>query len=159
MSLAQLIRILAARRKLFFRVCCAVLALTLAASLLLPKKFVGEAAVIADVSTTDPYTNTANVPQQLQSAFLATQMDVIASRNVALKVVREQKLKNDPYFTSKLTRIPAGARENAIADVLLDKLGVRSSHNGNVIYLQYPDPDPVRAAAIANAFADAYVQT
>jgi len=158
-SLAQLIRILVARRKLFFRICGGVVLAVLIASLILPKKFVGQAAVIADVSSTDPYTNNATVPQQLQSAFLATQMDVIASRNVALKVVSDQKLKDDTYFTSKLTRVPAAAMEDAIADLLLDKLDVRSSHNGNVIYLEYPDPTPTRAAAIANAFADAYVQT
>ena len=154
-----MIRILMARRRLFFSICCTILAVVLAASLLLPKKYEGDAAVIADVSTTDPYTNTANVPQQLQPAFLATQMDVIASHNVALKVVRQQKLLNDTYFTDKLVRIPAAAREDAIADILLDKLSVRSSHNGNVIYIEYPDPNPVRAAAIANAFADSYVQT
>lgn len=159
MTLAQMIRILIARRKLFFRVCFTVLGLVLVASLLLPKKYSGEAAVIADVSSTDPYTNAATVPQQLQSAFLATQMDVIASRNVALKVVHGQKLQNDTYFTKKLRDVPANEMDNAIADFLLDKLSVRSSHNGNVIYLQYPDPDPVRAAAIANAFADSYVQT
>jgi chain length determinant protein EpsF len=154
-----MIRILVARRRTFFGIFCSVLALALAASLLLPKKYMGEAAVIADVSTTDPYTNTATVPQQLQSAFVATQMDVIGSRNVALKVVRDQKLKDDRYFTSKLPDVSPNAMENAIADLLLDKLTVRSSHNGNVIYIEYPDRSPVRAAAIANAFADAYVQT
>lgn len=154
-----MIRILIARRRQFLTVCCVVLTIVLIASLLLPKKFQGEAAVIADVSTTDPYTNIANVPQQQQTAFLATQMDVISSRNVALKVVHGQKLAKDPYFTRKLTGMTATAMDNAIADILLDKLSVRSSHNGNVIYLDYPDPNPIRAAAIANAFADAYVQT
>jgi len=158
-SLAQLIRVLVARKKLFFRICVTVVVTVLVASLIMPKKYMGEAAVIADVSSTDPYTNNANVPQQLQSAFLATQMDVIASRNVALRVVRAQKLKDDTYFTSKLTRVPADKMEDAIADLLLDKLSVRSSHNGNVIYLEYPDPSPTRAAAIANSFADEYVQT
>jgi len=137
-----------------------VLAVVLAASLLLPKKYVAEAAVIADVNAPDPYSNNTNgIPQQLQSAFVATQMDVIGSRNVALKVVNEQNLHHNPYFLSKLKPGMHGSTEDAIADLLLDKLSVRSSHNGNVIYLQYPDTDPARAAAIANAFADAYVQT
>ncbi|HEX2584971.1 MAG TPA: GNVR domain-containing protein [Steroidobacteraceae bacterium] len=159
MTLAQLVRILVARRRMFFSIFCSVLILALAASLLLPKKYLGEAAVIADVSTTDPYTNTANVPQQMQSAFVATQMDVIGSRNVALKVVRDLKLKEDPFFTAKLKAVSPAAIDDAIADVLLDKLSVRSSHNGNVIYIQYPDTSPTRAAKIANGFADAYVQT
>jgi len=158
-SLAQLFRLIAARRRLFFRICGGILFAVLAASLLLPKKYVAEAAVIADVNATDPYTNTNNVPQQLQSAFVATQMDVIASHNVALKVVKEKQLQKDPYFLSKLDRDFKGSVEDAISDLLLDKLDVRSSHNGNVIYLQYPDTNAARAAAIANAFADAYVET
>src|SRR6185369_298573 len=103
MSLTQLIRILWARKLQFFWVCVSVIVLALVATLVLPKKYTAESAVVVDISNSDPLANNngGGALAQLQPAYLATQMDVISSHNVALKVVDEKKLNDYPFFTRK----------------------------------------------------------
>ncbi len=162
MSLGQLVRILWARKTLFLSVCAATLFLALAASLLLPKKYEAEAAVVVDVNGNDPLSdNNSNSTAQLQPSFLATQMDVIASHSVALKVVDRLKLAEDPAMREAFMSATGGqgVMRDWVADLVLNKLRVRSSHNGNVIYVQYASKSPQRAAQIVDAFADGYIQT
>jgi chain length determinant protein EpsF len=146
---------------MFVTICGITLVLALLASLLLPKKYEAEAAVVVDVSGTDPLAENSNTPVQLQPAYLATQMDVIASHAVALKVVDQLKLEQDPRFHEAFVSATGGqgVARDWIADALLNVLRVRSSHNGNVIYVQYSSTNPRKASAIANAFADGYIQT
>jgi len=163
MSLAQLMRTLWARKTLFITVCAITLFIALAASLLLPKKYEAEAAVVVDINGNDPLSeNNNNGSQaQLQPAFLATQMDVIASHSVALKVVDKLKLSEDPAMQEAFNTATdgQGSLRDWVADLLLNKLRVRSSHNGNVIFIQYTSKHAKRAADIVDAFADSYIQT
>ncbi|MGC3981967.1 MAG: chain length determinant protein EpsF [Steroidobacteraceae bacterium] len=160
MSLKQLFQVLWARKLLFLTVCALTLAAALAAGVLLPKKYVAEAAVVVDVNGNDPLSEKSTTPLQLQPAYIATQMDVIASRNVAMRVVEQQKLMDDPDFERayQADMHGQGSKQNWLADRLLDSLTVRSSRSGNVIYLQYASASPERAARIVDAFADGYIQ-
>jgi chain length determinant protein EpsF len=142
----------------------AVLAIAVAASLLLPKKYKAESAIVVDVRGSDPLAQAGAMPSQPASNFLATQVDVIASHNVALKVVDRMKLANDPEFIGKFQEATRGAGgPGAIrdwgADELLKHLTVRPSRDSNVIYVQFTSKDPQAAADITNAFADSYLQT
>jgi len=82
----------------------AVLALAVAASLLLPKKYRAESAIVVDVRANDPLTQEGAMPSQPASTYLATQVDVIASHNVALKVVDRMKLASDAEFVEKFQK-------------------------------------------------------
>jgi len=142
----------------------AVLALAVAASLLLPKKYRAESAIVVDVRANDPLTQEGAMPSQPASTYLATQVDVIASHNVALKVVDRMKLASDAEFVEKFQKATRGAGgPGAIrdwgADELLKHLTVRPSRDSNVIYVQFTSKDPQTAADITNAFADSYLQT
>jgi len=142
----------------------AVLALAVAASLLLPKKYRAESAIVVDVRANDPLTQEGAMPSQPASTYLATQVDVIASHNVALKVVDRMKLASDAEFVEKFQNATQGAGgPGAIrdwgADELLKHLTVRPSRDSNVIYVQFTSKDPQTAADITNAFADSYLQT
>ena len=88
MTFSQLIRILWARRGLVFFVTLAALASAVTASLLMPKKYLATAAVVIDSRGVDPVTG-ASTPTQPTAGVLATQVDVISSRAVALKVADE----------------------------------------------------------------------
>ena len=107
MRSSQLIRILWAHRWTSLCILAAVLAVAVAASLLLPKKYKAESAIVVDVRGSDPLTPQDAMPAQLASTYLATQADVIASHNVALKVIDRMKLTSDPKFIDKFQRCRA----------------------------------------------------
>ena len=70
----------------------AMLLLAVTASFLLPKKYTGESAVVVDERGIDPLAQQGAMPVQMATAFVATQVDIIESHNVALKVVDRMKL-------------------------------------------------------------------
>jgi chain length determinant protein EpsF len=164
MGLSQLIRILWAHRLTSFYIVAAVVAAAVAASLLLPKKYKAESAIVVDVRGSDPLAQDGATSTQPASNYLATQVDVIGSHNVALKVINRMKMANNPEFIEKFQEATGGAGgPGAIrdwgADELLKHLSVRPSRDSNVIYIQFTSKDPQTAADITNAFAESYLQT
>ncbi|MGH8264741.1 MAG: Wzz/FepE/Etk N-terminal domain-containing protein, partial [Steroidobacteraceae bacterium] len=123
MTFSQLIRILWARRGLVFFVTLTALASAVAANLLMAKKYVATAAVVIDSRGVDPVTG-ASTPTQPTAGVLATQVDVISSRAVALKVADALK----PGAT---------ATREARARDLVKELTVKPSQEGNVIQIRY----------------------
>jgi polysaccharide biosynthesis transport protein len=161
MKLTQLFAVCWARRRLFIVVLASTVGAATAFSLLKHKTYVGELEVVVDAKSTDPVTGNP-LPQQMQSSIQATQADVISSRNVALKVVDRLKLAGNVDLQREFAEDQDGASGSIrdwIADRLLNKLTVRSSHDSNVISIAVEAKDPQVAANIANAFADSYIQT
>src|SRR5271156_5130792 len=144
MRLSQLIRILWVQRKLSLCILAAVIAIAVAASLLLPKKYLGESAVVIDERGIDPLAQEAAMPTQLQTNYVATQVDVIASHNVALKVVDRMKLTTDPEIVEKFQEKTGGVGSirDWAAEEILKSLDVKPSRESNVIFLQFSSKSP-----------------
>ena len=160
MKVTQLIQILKARKRLVAGVAGIVVVATLIASLLLPKTYIAEVSLIVDSRGVDPVTGTPG-PTQLLSGFLATQVDVIASHNVALKVVDKLGLAANQDSIRQFQRdFPAGGSiRDWLADRLLKHLNVRPARESSVVDIDYSAHQPRAAADLANAFADAFMQT
>jgi succinoglycan biosynthesis transport protein ExoP len=73
MGFGQFLLILRARRLVALSVFGAVVALAVAASLMLPKKYVGVASVVVENNKPDPVAAAVYAPEE-QSAYLATQV-------------------------------------------------------------------------------------
>jgi polysaccharide biosynthesis transport protein len=132
---------------------------TLVVSLVLPKQYVATTSIMVDQRGVDPVTG-LTLPVQLLSGYVATQTDVIASHNVARKVVEKLKLSDDPKMQKDFTKADnSGDIKDWVADLLLKKLEIRPSRETSLIQLDFTSTDPQLAANIANAFADAYIQT
>lgn len=163
MSLIQLLRIIKGHRWKFILISLATIVLAALASLMLPKKYTAESAVVIDMSSNNPVSGNAesNMAPQLQPAYVATQVDVLSSHNVALKVVDKLDLTRDARYRNGFQHATGGkgSLRDWIADALINSLKVRSSHNGNVIFVEYTGREPVQTAAIANAFSEGYIQT
>jgi succinoglycan biosynthesis transport protein ExoP len=161
MRLSQFVRILWVHRGMCFGIFVATLALAVAASFVLPKKYTGEAAVVVDERGIDPLAPDGAMPVQLAANFVATQVDVIESHNVALKVVDQMKLVMDPEIIQKFNDKTAGVGSirDWEAEELLKSLTVKPSRESNVIFLQFTTKSPQVAADIANSFADNYITT
>lgn len=161
MRLSQFVRILWVHRGMCFSIFIATLALAVAANFLLPKKYTGEAAVVVDERGIDPLAQEGAIPAQLATTFVATQVDVIESHNVALKVVDRMKLVMDPEVIRRFNDKTGGAGSirDWQAEELLKSLTVKPSRDSNVIFVQFAAKTPQVAADIANSFADNYITT
>lgn len=155
MSFAQLLKILWARRRLMMTVTAGAVLLALLAYLVMPKTYVSATSLVIDSRGVDPLTGAAP-NQSMGASVLATQMDVIGSRAVALQVVDKLGLANDPDLKTKQER--AAARES-VARSLLMHLTLKPASTSNVIRIEFENGDPQMAANVANGFADAYQQT
>ena len=168
MTVKQLIRVLRGRRRLVSIVFGGIVLLTAMLIVLMPKTYDGQVSVVVDAVGIDPATGAA-IQLPLDSDYRATEVDVISSHNVALKVVDRLKLeKNDDFVEQFQERFDwwrfwesgeAVTMRDWVADKLLKKLDVTPSHFSSVIVIDYYARDPHVAAERANAFADAYIQT
>ncbi|HEY2675419.1 MAG TPA: chain length determinant protein EpsF [Steroidobacteraceae bacterium] len=161
MRLSQFLRILWVHRGMCLDIFFAVIALAVAASFLLPKKYTGESAVVVDERGIDPLAQEGGMAVQLAMNYVATQVDVIESHNVALKVVDRMKLVMDPQVIQRFNDKTGGVGSirDWEAEELLKSLTVKPSRDSDVIFLQFSAKTPQAAADIANSFADNYITT
>ena len=98
---------------------------------------------------------------RLHRKNMATQMDIITSDRVAQRVVKLLKMDESPVVREQWEEATGGRGQIHawLGSVLQKKLDVKPSRESNVINIGYSGADPAFAAAVANAFAQAYVDT
>lgn len=160
MSLAQILVVLRYRVWLVLGVLCAVVAVVATLSVVLPKRYVAAVSIVVDTKAADPLTG-AILPLQMLPGYLATQLDIIRSHSVALKVVDRLRLADLPAIQDEFRADTngVGSIRDWLADRLLLQLDVRPSRESSLIDIAYTSADPNISAEMANAFADAYAQT
>lgn len=160
MSFQQFFLVLRARWKIILSIFLLVLISDLVATLLWPKQYVGNTAVVVDVKSPDPIAGQL-MPVQLTPSYMATQVDIINSDRVALRVVKMLKLEQMQYFRDKWQDDTEGRGNFAawISSELQKKLDVSPSRESNVVNISFMWPDAKTSAVLANAFAQAYIDT
>lgn len=159
MTFGQFLSILRARWWVVVLVLGLTVATTLAVSLMLPKQYEATASVVVDFKP-DPIT--AAVYGGMPSpAVMATQVDIIGSERVALRVVRTLKLNENPGIRAQWQEDAKGEGtvEQWLITLFQKSLDVQPSRESSVIRIAYRAPDPRFAAGLANAFAQAYIDT
>lgn len=160
MTLFQFLLILRARRRIVvYAVVCTAIA-ALAVSLVLPKRYTAAASVVVDVKSPDPVAGMM-LPAMTMPGYMATQVDIINSDRVAYGVIKRLGLADDPLLHARWLEVTGGRDtfESWYADILQSKLDVKPSRESNVINIAYTAPEADKAAATANAFAQAYIAT
>lgn len=158
MTFDQFLRILRARWKLAIGIFLSVVIITVVATLVFPKKYLATTSVLLDVRP-DPVSSQQAISPLSAMSFLATQIDVIESRAVAQRVVRalrldqNQQLKQDWLNDTK----GKGDFEAWLATLMSKGRKVKPSRESNVIEITYQGANPAFAAAMANAFAQAFI--
>lgn len=161
MTLHQFLLIVRAR----WRLSLAVTALTIAAGLLLsaamPRSYSAQTALLVDVRAPDPVAAAQGVTGVIAPSYMATQVDLIAGERVAQRVLQTLDLAHNSAWQARWQKATQG--QGSYADWLLDTLrkglDVRPARESHVIHIVYKAPDPKTAADVANAFAQAYVET
>ena len=160
MSFKQFLVILRARYKLILATLVVTVAATVAVSVNLPPRYAASTSLVIDFKGVDPVLGLM-LPAQLLPGYMATQVDIIQSHAVALKVVKALKLAGSAVAKESFLEGTQGrgSIDDWLANLLLRKLDVKPSRESSVIEVVYTNPDPDFAAAAANAFARAYIQT
>lgn len=167
MSLYQLITILLARRKVVIMVFCLTVLIAGVVTMLLPKTYQANTTLIINYKGIDPVSG-STMPAQLAPGYMATQVDIISSQNVALKVVDKLKLDETRFAREAFKEVTQGNDNLAQGDVeirdwlsgvMQKKLVIQPSKESNAIQIGYKGTNPQFVATVANAFADAYIDT
>ena len=160
MTFSQLIAILIARKWIAIWVFFLTVFVATVVSFLLPKTYTATASLVINSKGADPVTGFM-LPATLMPGYMATQVDIIQSRNVALKVVDKLGITNNPMAKTQFEKATQGEGDikDWFADQFLQNLIVKPSRESSVIEVGYQGADPKFAAALANAFAEAYINT
>ena len=177
MNIASYLATLRARAGLALGVLLLTVAATLGASLLLPRSYVATAKVIVDQGRPDPLSVSTGWQPPVMTA-LSTQMDIIRSERVAAEVVRRLSLNADPALRQAWedrqadAPAPVSGREEAtpppglpsalqawLVAQVLSAVDVKPARDSDVLSITVRWSSPEQAAALANAFAQAYLDT
>lgn len=158
MNPSLLLLALRARYKIVLLTLGATVLATLAISLILPKSYVAGVSMVVNYKGVDSVTG-LSVPAQLMPGYIATQVDIIKSKSVALKVVDDLKLASSPVVQAQFKEATdgQGTLRDWMADALLRKLEVVPARESNVLTINFRGNDPQFVSTVANAFADAYL--
>lgn len=157
MNIRQFLLILLARKRLIVGTLLATVLLALGWSLVQQKTYTATASVLLNYKGVDPLTG-LTMPGQLMPGYMATQMDIIGSKNVALRVVDSLQLASSPAVVRQFQEATEGKGtvRDWLADLLLKKLQIMPSRESSVVEISFDGADPAFAAAVANAFAGEY---
>lgn len=160
MNLQQFLGILLARYWVVLLTLLGTVSVTVAVSMLLPAQYLASTAVVVDVKSPDPIGGMV-LPGMMTPGYMATQVDIINSDRVARKVVTALRLDKNPQVIEdwQADTEGKGTIDSWLAALLQKKLDVKPSRESNVIAIAFKATDPAFAAAIANAFAQAYIDT
>lgn len=157
MNVHQFLLILLARKKIILTTLLLTVALALGFSLIQSKTYKATASVLLNYKGVDPLTG-LTMPGQLMPGYMATQIDIIGSKNVALRVVDALHLASSPAVVEQFNQATGGqgTARDWLADLLVKKLEIVPSRESSVVEISFKGADPQFAAAVANAFADEY---
>jgi chain length determinant protein EpsF len=165
LTVGQFLVILAARWRSALLVFLGFVALGLAASLLMPKRYTATAAVLIDIRSPDPVADTMAAggmsAGMLAPGYMATQVEVIQSERVTRRAIHAVGMDKDAALRGDWIDDTNGKGdfEAWLTERLQKKLEVTPSREANVITIGFSSPDPVRAAIVADAFMQAYIDT
>ncbi len=157
MSFGQFLSILRARWLVALIVLAVTVLTTVAVSLVLTKQYRAQASVVVDFKP-DPV-SAVIFGGMASPAFMATQVDIIQSERVSQRVVRNLKLNESPQVRKQWLDETngEGSIESWLANMFSRSMDVVPSRESSVIMVGYRAPDPRFAAALANAFVQAYI--
>jgi chain length determinant protein EpsF len=160
MSFTQVLLTLRARIGMVLATFALLTFAAVAITLALPKQYTATASVFVDIKPLDPIAGVVLPGSVLLSSLLATQVDILLSQRVAIAVVKNLKLDQEQTTREEFVDTGgAGSIEVWLADRLLKKLEVRPSRDSSVINIGFTARDRNLAPTIANAFAQAYIDT
>ena len=160
MNIQQFLLIFLARKRPAIAVFAVTLFNTLALSLILPKTYQATNTVVIDLKSPDPIAGIV-LPGVMTPGYMATQVDIVNSDRVAQRAVSLLKLEENPAVRDQWQEQTQGRVSLPVwmGELLQKNLDVKPSRESSVVNINFSAADPAYAAAVANAFAQAYIDT
>jgi polysaccharide biosynthesis transport protein len=160
MSFSQILLTLKARWLSGLVALAVVLGASMLLAALLPKRYTATASVVVDVRSPDPITGMALQGLGMPS-YMATQVDVLQSGRTARRVIQTLGLNNNAQLRQQWLEEARGKGEfeGWIVELLSDNLTVRPRRESNALSISYRSADERFSATMANAFAQAFIDT
>jgi chain length determinant protein EpsF len=160
MTIAQFFSVLRARWRAALLVLLTTVAVAVGVSLLLPKQYTATSAVMLDVRSPDPIAGLV-MGGAMGTGYIATQVDLITSERVARRAIRAVGFEKNAETRAQWLEVSGGKGdfESWLAALLVKQLDVKPARESSVITISYTAPDGRFAAAMANAFTQAYIDT
>lgn len=157
MNFIQFLLILKARYKIVLTTFFLIVIGTLVVSKLLPKTYTATTSLVLNYKGVDPVTG-LTLPAQMMPGYMPTQVDIIRSQTVAIKVVDDLKLTDSQQVKAQFIEATGGEGNIKVwlADRLIGNLEARPSRESSVMQISFQGSDPNFAAIIANKFAENY---
>lgn len=159
MTLTQILLALRARYRIILLLMVLTVSVAFLVSLVMPKTYQATTSLVLNHKGIDPVTG-VNVPAQLMPGYMPTQVDIANSKAVALQVVHDLKLADNPAVKEKFARTEHGQMsiEDWLAEGLRGNLKVEPARESSVLNITFSGDDAQYVATVANAFAAAYQQ-
>lgn len=160
MNLGNVIAVLRARWLPAVLAFVLVLGAAVAYTVLAPKMYTATATLVIDIKP-DPVSSML-YGGAASPAMMNTQVEVIRSDRVAVRVVRNLKLTEVPEIRKLWEKISKGdgSIEDWLVEFMLKNVDVQVARAGsNVVNVAYRGTEPQFVATIANAFVQAYLET
>ena len=168
MTVHQFLLILRAHLRAAGAIFCVVVGLSIALYSVMQKKYTATASIVVDAKM-DPVGGGPGLSEVVMASYLNTQSDVITSERVAQKVVKAVGLDRMPSFQEGWRKKTNGVGDITVwlARYLLTgkkivagpPANTSATRQTNVIEISVKWTDPKLAAAIANSFAQAAIET
>ncbi len=102
-------------------------------------------------------------PSMPDQYIVDTEVSAMRSRDIALLVIQDLHLDQDPEFTGALDKDPAlradpAARINAVVKAVDSRLSIQREKLTYIVDVSFKSVDAAKAARIANDYADAYIR-
>ncbi len=160
MNLAALLRILLARWLTIAGITLVAVVVAGLVTFQTPKSYTAATELIIDGKGQDPISG-ESLPARMLSGYIATQADIIRSRNVANKVIDQLNLPEEPALQPEFRAVSTQPLPSRIwlLNYLKNGLSVTPQRDSSVLTIAFKARNPELAARIADAFAQAYIQT
>ncbi|HEY5339293.1 MAG TPA: exopolysaccharide transport family protein [Rhizomicrobium sp.] len=158
-SFSDLVRVAAARATLILGVATLIVVLTIVALLLWPTTYSAATVVMLEQRTNNvAQTSEVLSAQPSDPASVQNQIQILTSRDIAAQVIANLRLYEDPEFASPNMITGAMPTADQMIDGFLRRLTVEANGLSTSLTITFKSGDPQKAAQIANAIADAYLQ-
>ena len=154
----QFFLIFKARYQLALLIFALTVVMTVLVSLAMSRQYTASAALVVDVKSPDPVSGLM-LQGLMAPGYMPTQIDIINSDRVAKAVVKLLHLDENPAIRQQWQDDTKGRGQlnDWLAALLAQKLDVKPARDSNVISINYTATNPDFAAAVANAFSQAYM--
>lgn len=159
MNVGQFLLVLKERFWLILATTLVTVAVALLYSLEQPERYTATTFLVLNLDGSSPF-ETAALPAQMSSTYVATQMDIIRSQKVALAVVDRLHLDREAGWKSAYAEAQTSTPIRPwIASQIMENVEAEPLENSRVVSLSYEGAQPDESARYANAYAQGYIET